>query len=481
MNCQEFRKAWTDETDIETLSHIETCEECIAWVEAQFTSGEEVQFLKEVPQPTANLEEKIMQAIYQTAGQGVPPHAASAPVTTSPKQAEFRRWTFHLPSLAWAGAAAILLAVGVAGYQQFHQADQGVATESAMQSGSAAKDEQKGGQPAAAQSNRLSPDTSVSSPAAGSTQSAPAEKQPDGQTAPAASLDQSAALAINGSATERAQADASQAQEPQAVPGEAAAEKAQAPQTPQQSAEEAVKETVPSPHKRPIIAARNASGKASDDQAHEENTQSGQTAPTDQTKAAGGVTAFRAAENESATQPFSAAIAADPSTESLPPVAGPPATALAKQEITLSTFTDLETAVQSSDMPVPVLNQLPDGIALQAVTVQYESPTSQKVVRLSADYRHGKEWIKVDVVPNAKGKRSLSIPGTFTATQLFTVNGEQAIAVSFDQQASSGEADAQHAVHFNAQAGNRSLYVVLTARGSRLDQLVEVSKQLTWR
>lgn len=478
MNCQEFRKAWTDETDIETLSHIETCEECIAWMEAQLTSGEEVQFLKEVPQPTADLEEKIMQAIYQTAGQGVPPHAASASVTTSPKQAEFRRWTFLLPSLTWVGAAAILLAVGVAGYQQFHQAGQGDATESAMQSGSTAKDEQKAGQPADAPSIRLSPDTSVSSPAAGSGQSAPAAKQPDGQTSPDASMDQPGALALNGNGTEQPGADASQAQEPQAGPGEAAAEKAQAPQTPQQPAAETVNESVPSPHKRTIIAARNANGKAAADQAQQENTPSGQTVASNPT---GGVTAFRAAENESGVQTFSAAIAADPSTESVPPVAGPPATALAKQEITLSTFTDLETAVRSSDLPVPVLNQPPDGMALQAVTVQYESPTSQKVVRLSAQYRHSKEWIKVDVVPNAKGKRSLSIPGTFTATQLFTVNGEQAIAVSFDQQASSGEAAAQHAVHFNAQTGNRSLYVVLTARGIRLDQLVEVSKQLTWR
>jgi len=79
MNCQAFRKAWLDldDTDSDTLSHIENCEDCIVWIETQMTSEEEVQFLKEVPLPQANLEERIMQAIYETAGQNLPPHAAT--------------------------------------------------------------------------------------------------------------------------------------------------------------------------------------------------------------------------------------------------------------------------------------------------------------------------------------------------------------------------------------------------------------------
>jgi hypothetical protein len=478
MNCQEFRKAWAYEPDIETLSHIETCDECIAWMEAQLTSGEEVQFLKEVPQPMADLEEKIMHAIYQTAGQSAPPHAASASVTPSPKQAKFRRWTSYLPSLSWVGAAAILLAVGVAGYQQFQLAGQDGATENAMHHESKADMEQKDRQIADAPSILLSPDTPVASPAAGYGYPDIAAKQPDGQTSPDGTTVQPAALAMNDSGTNQPKSAASQAQEPHAGSGAKTAEKAQPPQTSRTQAFDTVNESGQPLHKRTIIAARNANGKSANDHVKHEDTPSKQ---TDAIKPTDGQSAIQKTENEWGVNMFSNDAAPDPSIESVPPVAGPPATDQAKQEITLSAFTDLETAIRSSDVPVPVLNQPPDGMTLQAVTVQYESPTSHKVVRLSCHYQRSKEWIKVDVVPNAKGKRSLSIPGTFTATQLYTVNGEQAIAVSFDLPDSSGEAAAEHAVHFNAQTENQSLYVVMTARGIRLAQLVEMSKQLTWK
>ncbi|MDF2680473.1 MAG: hypothetical protein K0R47_1663, partial [Brevibacillus sp.] len=71
MNCQAFRKAWLEEdTDSDVISHIETCDDCMAWIEKLLDTDEEVQFLKEVPLPSVNLEERIMQAIYQDAGQG---------------------------------------------------------------------------------------------------------------------------------------------------------------------------------------------------------------------------------------------------------------------------------------------------------------------------------------------------------------------------------------------------------------------------
>jgi hypothetical protein len=164
--------------------------------------------------------------------------------------------------------------------------------------------------------------------------------------------------------------------------------------------------------------------------------------------------------------------------ESAKALVGPPAPAVQKAAITLSTFSDLETAVQASDLPVPVLASA-SGFAVNDVSVQYESETSQKVTRLTADYKRNNSWIKIDVVRNTHGKRSLSIPGTFSATQLFTVGGEQAIGVSFDQQGTKAAA-VQHAVHFNAQADNQSLYVVISANGVSLNELIETTKELTW-
>lgn len=98
MNCQEFRKAWEDTTNESTLFHIETCEECMVWIEAQFANGEEVQFLKEVPRPSAQLEDNIMQAIYKMTGQESTPQAAAALVVKW-----LRRAASDRTSLRWHG------------------------------------------------------------------------------------------------------------------------------------------------------------------------------------------------------------------------------------------------------------------------------------------------------------------------------------------------------------------------------------------
>jgi hypothetical protein len=75
----------------------------------------------------------------------------------------------------------------------------------------------------------------------------------------------------------------------------------------------------------------------------------------------------------------------------------------------------------------------------------------------------------------------LSIPGTFTETQVFTIDNEQAIGVTYDPQAQPGtESFPQHAVHFNTMKENHSLYVVISGSGVRLEELTELAKQLSW-
>ncbi len=462
MNCQAFRKAWLDDTDSDSHSHIETCDECITWIELQMTTEEEVQFLKEVPLPQANLEDRIMQAIYQTAGKGVPPHAATASSeqqTSTVIAKPNKRWTKGFPSYAWVSAAAVLLAVGFVGYQQLAPSNNQMASiqENGM------KDTQ----------NTFAFDDTES-------KSAPQAPAPAIASLPAAADSPTIKKAESNPESAAAQSQVAPTAPAKDTPP------ASPPQSNNAIAMVKPEEKVATPEPRTVnkdgqnsVASRGLQGNSADQAAKAKSEVPAESANT------GNHIAAKEANGAPAENPttFGIASQAEPDTAdggtTENALVGPALPAAAKQPITLSSFSDLNTAVQASDMPVPALSQAPNGFAMSTVSVQYESETSQKVTRLTADYKRSNDWIHLDVVRNTEGKRSLSIPGTFSATQLFAVNGEQAIAVSFDQTDSNGST-AQHAVHFNAQSDNQSLYVVVTANGITLNELMEATKHITW-
>jgi len=468
MNCQAFRKAWLDldDTDSESLSHIETCEECIVWIETQMTTEEEVQFLKEVPLPQANLEERIMQAIYQSAGQSTPPQAAA--ISLQPPLTASKRRTKGFPSFAWVSAAAVLLAIGFMSYQQL-QPDQ-------FQSASEPASNQTGGSNPAVAYNTLdkAPAAEAAAPEISASQRSVAQSEPSATPPAVENQDKAIAQAELPAAPAPAQSKAAVSP----LDGAIAMDKPQAKVAPPEASRASSKED------RTPMAARNSAEKPAADASANKQTalsseskskQSGAASTeADSTQAIGdqpafGITALHAPDES-----------ADANAQAENALVGPTLPLAAKPQITLSTFADLETAVQASDMPVPVLATATNGFTMGDISVQYESETSQKVAHLSADYKRNKDWIKIEVVRNTQGKRSLSIPGTFSATQLFSINGEQAIAVSYEQH-STKDSMAQHAVHFNAYTNNQSLYVVLTAHGVQLDELIDASKQLTWK
>ncbi|UED76894.1 hypothetical protein [Brevibacillus sp. DP1.3A] len=456
MNCQAFRKAWLDDTDSDSHSHIETCDECIAWIETQMTTEEEVQFLKEVPLPQANLEDRIMQAIYQTAEKGVPPHAATASSeqqTSTVISKPNKRWTKGFPSYAWVSAAAVLLAVGFVGYQQLAPGSIQMAT--IQESGT--HDNQ----------NTFAFNDTVS------------------KSAPQAPAIASIPAAADSPTMKKAESAATQSQVAPTAPT-----KDTPPASPPQSnnaiAMVKPEEKVATPEPRTInkdgqnsVASRGLQGNSADQAAKAKSEVPAESANT------GNLVAAKEANGAAAEKPTTFGIASQVEPDTADggttenALVGPTLPTAAKQPITLSSFSDLNTAVQASDMPVPALSQAPNGFSMSTVSVQYESETSQKVTRLTADYKKNNDWIRIDVVRNTEGKRSLSIPGTFSATQLFAVNGEQAIAVSFDQTDSKGST-AQHAAHFNAQSDNQSLYVVMTAHGVTLNELMDAAKHITW-
>ncbi|WP_312116648.1 hypothetical protein [Brevibacillus reuszeri] len=463
MNCQAFRKAWLDldDTDSDTLSHIETCEDCIVWIETQMTTEEEVQFLKEVPLPQANLEERIMQAIYETAGQGVPPHAATVSLQP-PTSITSKRKTKGFPSFAWVSAAAVLLAVGFMGYQQL-QSDQ-------IQSASQIENNPTNAATGAAEYKMAINQPETDAPASSPPEAATAKSAPPSE---APILQQSTPqehTAIAPDTPPAAPAQAKIATSP--LEGAIAMEN-------QQSKVAAPESRATNKENRVPMAARNAEKPTSEPKTTSQSSTS--VAPVDNPSP--GATADANPSIAGSEQAFGITAATVPdskqdvSTEKA--LVGPPVPA-AKQHITLSTFSDVDTAVQASDMPVPVLSTTTNGFAMSDISIQYESETSTKVAHLAANYNRNKDWIKVEVVRNTQGKRSLSIPGTFSATQLFSINGEQAIGVSYDQQDKKDSA-VQHAVHFNAQTNNQSVYVVITAHGVALDELIDASKQITWK
>lgn len=462
MNCQAFRKAWLDldDTDSETLSHIETCEDCIVWIETQMTTEEEVQFLKEVPLPQANLEERIMQAIYETAGQNLPPHAATVSLQP-PTPITSKRKTKGFPSFAWVSAAAVLLAVGFMGYQQLQSDQIQSASELASSPTIAANDTVV---------SKAMMEPAVNAPASSPPEAVKSAPPSEAPTPKQSTVQENTAIAKDTPPAAPAQAKIATSPLEGAIAMENPQSKVAPPESRATNKESRV----------PMVARNNGAEKpASEPKTNSQSSTS--VAPDDNSSAEATADANQSIAGSEQAFGITAATVPDTqqdgSTENA--LVGPPVPA-AKQQITLSTFSDVDTAVQASDMPVPVLPTATNGFAMSDISIQYESETSTKVAHLAANYNRNKDWVKVEVVRNTQGKRSLSIPGTFSATQLFSINGEQAIAVSYEQHDKKDSA-VQHAVHFNAQTNNQSVYVVITAHGVPLDELIDASKQITWK
>jgi len=471
MNCQAFRKAWLDDTNISVFAHIETCEECMAWIEKQMTTDEEVQFLKEVPLPSVILEERIMQAVYQNTGQGTPPHASTGSLQSlrSPKtNASSKRRTKGFPSFAMVSAAAVLLIAGLVGYKQLQSGEQELASQPQSSASSVANQDiafSTQAQPKleAADAPVKSSDTASNKPAAAATGAG--TQQPKAE--------KSAMASTPSAATTASTATPSAAQVPSAM-SESALAINDVNTKPAKSV---------SPESRSAQTQAHPTARYAGTKQHVGESENKQavalTDSTSESKTASAADQAAAAAGEPVYALTAQTLTGSNQTETAESFAGPPLPTVEKAEITLSSFADVDTAVQASDMPVPVLNQSTNGFTVSDISVQYESETSQKVTQLTAEYKRSKSWIKINVVSNSHGKRSLSIPGTFAATQLFTVGSEQAIGVTFDQKGAK-EASAQHAVYFNAQADNQSLYVVMTGHGISLNELIETAKLMTW-
>jgi hypothetical protein len=454
MNCQEFRRLWQHDATDADLTHIETCNDCLNWLEANFTSDEEVMFMKEYPQPSAHLEDRIMQAVYQLA---VP--SSSSPVSATMEKAPgaMARSPRRYLSIGWAGAAAILLAVGLISLRGMP----GDFQESAgfvPQKQSAASETATVSQPQVTVSNNTEVQEAAKPP------------KPENQTVqqPAAPAEKAMAL-----------------QPVQSVPS--AQPRAEMGQPASQPSMEKVAITAPAVAGPPVdtgksIAARyNRAGSSNNTNQESSQPAAKQAAPAGETGQIA-VADVAAPKHQGSSMPGIAGLAAQSAPDTAPPDTKMDAAATkATPQITLSTFTDVETAVRSSDLPIPSITNLPDGFALSSVSLRYESETSQRVTNISLMYHRNADSIKIEATRSSSGPHSLSVPGIFSETQVFQVEGERAIGVTYAQQeAATSGANAQHAVHFYATKYDQTLYVVLTANGISLSELTELAKHLAW-
>ena len=491
MNCQEFRSKWPDETDSDLLAHIETCDACIAWIESLMVGDEEVQFLKENPSPPADLEERIMQTIYQNAGQvTLPPHAAATALfPETARAANAGKWRAKKLPLAWASAAAVLLVTGMIGYQELQAPEHQIAQES---SGAPQMAEQ--GQ------EEVGPLLTFDNKAASTSSGTASSDQESGAGTMSSMAESAPSITEKETASNESRQEAASSQSEAAEPSKPAA---------LADANASAANAVASPNEAEANKAIPAGENAEAPAAREEHPTIASRSGTPQPQTESPSKPEAATAKEAVPARSGAAVAKQPSTHSVAATVvpeqnvfaltmvpdakmeatsisetgdahilmGPPAPK-ERSGITLSTFTDIQTAAQASDLPIPVFSQLPGGFALSEISVRYESETSHKANGVRTDYTRGGDWVRVEVERNHQSKRSLAIPGTFTATQLFSVDDEQAIGVTYEK--SDQETGARHAVHFNAEANGQSLYVVMTARGVTLEELIDTAKRIGW-
>ncbi|MGC5326664.1 hypothetical protein [Brevibacillus sp. SYSU BS000544] len=456
MNCQEFRDNWIQGNDEATHSHIEshieTCDDCLLWIEAYSLRDEEVTYLKEFPQPSPQLEERIMQAIYETARTAVmPPHLAAQQDVTIEKRSFTRPRKFFSASTVWIGAAAAIFAIGLITWPQVNQ-------QLEQQAAPLASVRNLPAQQSA--SNDASP--------------APNEST----TAPAASPEMGTAMA-----PPETNAAVPNTTAPSETPVEAPANSQPLLKQPQALSSNSVAKTDMSSRSKQIQQNTPASDSA----------QAKKAPPATTTEPESKVPMFALAP----LNPEGAKIDPNQSPQTIAPDEpqtpdSTPADLLDGEfntlsstslsdtaaNVTVSTFTEIETAVQASDLPIPALGQSSNGYRLDSLSLRYESQTSKHVIGLSGVYTNGSNQVAIEVNP-VVGERSLSIPGTFADRKLFTIDGNQAIAVTYklDPTSSANE----HAVHFMTSENNTQLYVILSGHGGSLDQLIDLAKGITWK
>ncbi|GAA4703371.1 hypothetical protein [Brevibacillus fulvus] len=506
MNCHEFREKWMEQTDEEALSLLAECDECLSWIEANSISDEEEQFMKEYPHPSVQLEDRIMQAIYQQqASPDFPPlSAAGQPLGESSLAKKVRR---RYPAAAWISAAGILLAVGLISFKGMSGSfDSASNVEKQMATNMQTKDSpgESDANPSGTNPGNTSTEiaAALKKPAAAPVPSSqPAEVEPS-----AAQQTVSAPAAVSDSAP---QADEGTKEIQTETPANPSREIAIANTAPvldqslvseplqQQAAAQAQTETAASLQApaHPSIPARNkpaaakapvseqAEASANAAAATQQSTFAALSAPQPESGAQMSIAALPATEAEDEAEDAAQAGAkqadgANAASEAA--LIGPPALKeLPEQPLTVSTFTDVAAAAQVSDLPVPSANALPEGFTLHSVALQYESETSKNVTEIVAEYSRNQDLVQIEVTRNLQGKRSLSIPGTFSETRLFTVDTEQAIGVTYTDPAGQ-EAQMQHAVYFNTLKLNQSLYVVIKGRGVALNDVIELAGHLQW-
>ncbi|WP_139490163.1 hypothetical protein [Brevibacillus dissolubilis] len=448
MNCQEFRAKWPETVDELALSHIETCDECLHWIDTSFANDEEGVFMKHYPVPSPDLEDKIMQSIYTSAN--ITPMPASGLVSTPPlaatetvsaadsKTTPLKKRKLPLFSYQWLGAASIFLVVGILSLQAMNGDDPTSLINKVNQKNAAASlAEQANDTPPSALPSTAQPGTmDLAQPAQGETAQAP-DQTPEGASNQG-QMTQPAAMGATGNAP---MASRSAQQEAALVPQDPTA--APAGQDGMQA--------------RKMPAGHEESGTSGEKVV----PMSGQSTPESR------------ALSLSLPEASPTAPDAESTDDALRNSGGP---ALPTGEKTISTFATSKEAAQASNLPVPELSGSPEGFALDSLAIHYESETSKKATAISSIYRQGDTWMTLDVTETTKEK--ISIPGTFTDRQIFTVDGAQAIGVTFNQQDEQVSAD--HAVHFITSKDGHSLYVIVRAKGVTLTQLMEASKQIQW-
>lgn len=481
MNCQEFRSKWEHSIDDAIYEHIETCEDCLNWIEKSTSVLEEAMFLKEYPKPSAMLEDRIMQAIYQADGKIVPLSATVLPAAGDHPTEKPNKRRFFVPT--WVAAAGVVVAVGLIGGplltgQQTEKFAEVASSPSSMdnQVGDVTNDSNKSASGAASKASVADSGAASADQSAGNQNLQAAS--PEGGFGP------SALQAPNGGAESAETAarskknaplmDAQNAQQKTSATApktDAAANQAKA-HTPLPARSSAVLKSPPPTFANKQAMKQPAAAVEAQVPSVADNGLSTATEKEDSTRnttAAFIGPQLHASKNEA--QSIAANEASDVTAKQM---LGP------ENPITLSTFNDIDSAVQASDLPVPTLGKVPADYSLNMLTVQYESQTSKHVSNIQTIYQqtNSSKRITIDMTLQ-QGKRNLSVPGEFSSTQVFQIDDEQAIGVTYKDNAEPSAT--KSAVHYQATKDSHSFYIVVTADGMSLHDLMDLTKQINWR
>ncbi len=501
MNCHDFRKKWETATDESILAHIETCDECLYWIEANDRTVEEAIFMKEYPKPSAQLEDRIMQAIYEAAGNDATHSAALHPVISEPLTSKWKSRKFYIP--AWVGAAGILLAVGLLGTKLLP----GDSNATNMASAPAASQAAVGAEsspPPGLQAFSSIPETRGESQAEGSQPKADTAADQAAKTAGDAALAakvpekpvQSATNQLTD-LTNQAVASATPSAKQPAPPNHSLAIARSNEQSPMASAASRQSKQQSMLESEQVLQNANVALAAPKVEAPKNSaaTPVPENSPIrgqeQQDQVAMGLVPDTEPSPDnstsSASHPDSTSEAKTAATGDLGIAAVPEGTnaenekigLAGKAPITMSSFTDIDSAVQASDIPVPSVES---DYTLSSVSVQYESSTSKHASNTQVHYagKTGEKQFSISVSVNENGKRSLSLPGNFSDTKLFLLGSDQAIGVAYPRDEAKTE-PLKTAVHFQTTQKDKSLYVVVSGSGIQLNELVELSKKIVWK